>query len=213
MTGLVHDLVDLRSALGTQDLVEIDGAEQLEARIDDEDLAEPLGKIVVLAHVVDRLADRPERRHRDELRLHAAPGALFGVVERASQPDAFGERQLCQDFVLVLLVEVLEDVDRVVGIQFLHGPRDYEFWFDAPLDGERLAITMHLDTPAGERIFNASLAGTRRPLSDRTLAAAAVRYPLMTAQVIGLIHLEAMKLRLAGVPYRRPGPDHRPLDE
>lgn len=96
---------------------------------------------------------------------------------------------------------------------FLHGPRDYEFWFDAPLDGDRLAITMHVATPAGERIFYASLTGTRRPLSDRTLAAAAVRYPLMTAQVIGLIHLEAMKLRLAGVPYRRPGPDHRPLDE
>jgi DUF1365 family protein len=96
---------------------------------------------------------------------------------------------------------------------FLHGPRDYEFWFDAPLDGDRLAITMHVDTPVGERIFYASLVGTRRSLSDRALAAAAVRYPLMTAQVIGLIHLEALKLRLAGVPYRRPGPDHRPLDD
>ncbi|MDX2092724.1 MAG: DUF1365 domain-containing protein [Kofleriaceae bacterium] len=96
---------------------------------------------------------------------------------------------------------------------FLHGPREYEFWFDAPLDGDRLAITMHVDTPAGERNFHATLAGTRSALSDRVLAAAALRYPLMTAQVIGLIHLEAMKLRLAGVPYRRPGPDHRPLDD
>ncbi len=96
---------------------------------------------------------------------------------------------------------------------FLHGPRTYEFWFDAPLDGERLAITMHVDTPTGDRIFVAHLAGERRPLSDRTLLAAAVRYPLMTAQVIGLIHLEALRLRLAGVPYRRPGEDHRPLDD
>lgn len=96
---------------------------------------------------------------------------------------------------------------------FLHGPRDYEFWFDAPLDGDSLAITMHVDTPAGDRVFVARLTGDRRPLTDRTLAAAALRYPLMTAQVIGLIHYEAVKLRLRGVPYHRPGPDHRPIGE
>jgi DUF1365 family protein len=61
------------------------------------------------------------------------------------------------------------------------------------------------------RIFTARLAGTRNPLSDRALLAAALRYPLMTAQVIGLIHFEALKLRLAGVPYRRPLVDQRPL--
>lgn len=98
---------------------------------------------------------------------------------------------------------------------FLHGDATYEFWFDAPLDGDALAIEMHVHQPdpRGEpaRSFTARLTGTRAALSDRTLAAAALRYPLMTAQVIGLIHLEAFKLRLAGVPYRRPGPDHRPL--
>lgn len=94
---------------------------------------------------------------------------------------------------------------------FLHGPASYELWFDAPLDGDRLAITMHVDRPDGERVFVARLAGTRRPVTDRALLAAALRYPLMTAQVIGLIHLEAVKLRWLGVPYRRPGPDHRPL--
>jgi DUF1365 family protein len=97
---------------------------------------------------------------------------------------------------------------------FLHGPASYDFWFDAPLDGDRLAITMHVARPSGdaigERILVAELAGTRRPLTDRGLLAAAVRYPLMTAQVIGLIHLEAIKLWLRGVPYFRPGPDHRP---
>jgi DUF1365 family protein len=93
---------------------------------------------------------------------------------------------------------------------FLHGPASYEFWFDAPLDGGRLAITMHVTRPSGARIFVARLAGTRQPLTDRALLAAAVRYPLMTAQVIGLIHLEALKLRWRGVPYVRPGPDHRP---
>jgi hypothetical protein len=96
---------------------------------------------------------------------------------------------------------------------FLHGPRSYELWFDTPRDGADLAITMHVDTPAGDRIFTAQLAGARRSLTDRALLAAAVRYPLMSLQVIGLIHFEALKLRLLGVPYRRPGPDHRPLPE
>jgi DUF1365 family protein len=93
---------------------------------------------------------------------------------------------------------------------FLHGPATYDFWFDARLDAPNLTIEMHVhhdDT----RLFTARLAGARAPLSDRTLLAAAVRYPVMTAQVIGLIHYEALKLRLAGVPYRRPTADHRPL--
>ena len=92
---------------------------------------------------------------------------------------------------------------------FLHGDATYTFWFDAPLDGDALAITMHVER-AGARVFTADLRGARAPLSDRVLAAAALRYPLMTAQVIGLIHLEALRLRWRGVPYLRPGPDQRP---
>jgi DUF1365 family protein len=69
---------------------------------------------------------------------------------------------------------------------------------------------MHVTRPSGERIFVAQLAGARQPLTDRALLAAALRYPLMTAQVIALIHLQAVKLRLGGVPFLRPGPDHRP---
>jgi DUF1365 family protein len=96
---------------------------------------------------------------------------------------------------------------------FLHGPRVYEWWFPARRDPAQLAITMHVDTPDGDRVFTATFAGERRTLTDRALVGAAIRYPINTAQVIGLIHLEAMKLRfLHGQPYRRPGPDHRPLD-
>lgn len=94
---------------------------------------------------------------------------------------------------------------------FLHGPATYDFWFDAPLDSDDITIAMHVHH-AGKRRFVARFRGTRRPLSDRTLVAAALRYPFMTAQVIGLIHYEAFKMRFAGVPYRRPGLDHRPLD-
>ena len=94
---------------------------------------------------------------------------------------------------------------------FLHGPATYDFTFDAPLDGSTLAIAMQVRDASGEHIFTATFGGDRAALSDRVLAAAALRYPMMTAQVIGLIHWQALKLRLAGVPYRRPGGDHRPL--
>jgi hypothetical protein len=96
---------------------------------------------------------------------------------------------------------------------FLHGPAAYDFFFDAPLDGAALEIAMHVhqgERGDGPAIFWARVDGDRAPLTDRTLAAAALRYPLMTAQVIGLIYYEAIKMHLAGVPFRRPGPGHRP---
>lgn len=94
---------------------------------------------------------------------------------------------------------------------FLHGEVSYDFWFDAPLDGDALAVTMDVTTATGERVFTAHLAGARRPLTDRALAVAALRYPFMTAQVIGLIHYEALKLHVRRVPFLRPRAGHRPI--
>jgi DUF1365 family protein len=93
---------------------------------------------------------------------------------------------------------------------FLHGPAIYDFWFEAPLTDGRFAVTMHVHRPDGARIFVAELAGAPTPLTDRALAAAALRYPAMTAQVIGLIHWQAAKLYLRGLPYFAPTADHRP---
>jgi uncharacterized protein len=93
---------------------------------------------------------------------------------------------------------------------FLHGDATYDFWFDAPLDDPQLAIAMTVTQ--GERgVFTARFDGTRAAMTDRSLALAALRYPVMSAQVIALIHWQALKLWLAGVPYRRPRADHRPL--
>ena len=116
MVRLAHHRLDLRAARRAQDTVEIDGAEQAEGGIDDEDLREALRKVRILAQIVDRLADRPERRHGDKFGLHAPAGRAFRIVQRAAQADPFGERQLGEDLFLVLLVEVLQDVDGVVRI-------------------------------------------------------------------------------------------------
>jgi uncharacterized protein len=93
---------------------------------------------------------------------------------------------------------------------FLHGELTYDFAFDVPLDGDRLAIQMHVRDVQGSQVFAARFTGDRSPLSDRTLAAAALRYPFMTARVIALIHWQALRLALLGAPYQRPAADHRP---
>lgn len=92
---------------------------------------------------------------------------------------------------------------------FLHGHATYDFHFDAPLDDRNLCIEMHVKHES-RRTLTARFTGTRIALTDRALAGIALRYPLMTAQVIGLIHYEAIKMRFAGVPYRRPTANHRP---
>lgn len=88
---------------------------------------------------------------------------------------------------------------------FLHGPATYDFRFG---DGDRLDVHMDVRRPDGTRVLCAHLGGTPTPFTDRALAAAAVRYPLMSLQVIALIYGEALLAHARGVPFRRPGPDH-----
>jgi len=88
---------------------------------------------------------------------------------------------------------------------FLHGPATYDFRFGG---GARLDVRMDVRRPDGTRVLVAHLGGDPRPLTDRALAAAAVRYPLMSLQVIALIYGEALLAHARGVPFRRPGTDH-----
>ena len=100
---VVHDLLDGHRALGAQQPVEGDGAEQVAGGIDHEDLVEGLRQIRRLAHEVDGLPDRPERRHGDELGLHPPPGAFLRVVEGALERDALDGGQLVENLRLFLL--------------------------------------------------------------------------------------------------------------
>ncbi|HXQ50772.1 MAG TPA: DUF1365 domain-containing protein [Stellaceae bacterium] len=72
----------------------------------------------------------------------------------------------------------------------------YEFRLAAP--GERLAVYIRQSDSQGP-ILHASLEGSRAPLSDRTLARAFLRYPLMTLKVIAGIHWEAVRLWRKGL--------------
>jgi hypothetical protein len=120
----LHQLGHRDRTLGAHQAVERNGAEKLAVRADHVDFEEPLRNILGFAHVVDRLPDRPCRRHRDELGLHPPPGGLFRVVEAAGERGAFGDRKLVENLGLVFLGQVLEDVDRVIGVELAHALGD-----------------------------------------------------------------------------------------
>jgi DUF1365 family protein len=66
-------------------------------------------------------------------------------------------------------------------------------------------LRVHMKVLDGERCeFDATMALTRRPLDGASLARVLWRYPLMTAQVVGAIHWQALRLWLK----RNPVHDH-----
>ncbi len=93
-------------------------------RINHVKLVETVRKISSFAHVVDRLPNIPVRRHDDELGLHPPAGGFFRVEKAALQRDALEMRQLFENFLLLVLRKVFQNVDRVVGIELAHAVGD-----------------------------------------------------------------------------------------
>jgi DUF1365 family protein len=61
-------------------------------------------------------------------------------------------------------------------------------------------LNVHMGLHAREKVFDATLTLTRKPITGVQLARALIEFPLMTLKVAGAIHWEALKLWLKGVP-------------
>ncbi|TNM62320.1 DUF1365 domain-containing protein [Aliirhizobium smilacinae] len=79
----------------------------------------------------------------------------------------------------------------------------YDFTVNMPADKVRIAIK---ESDADGMFLYAMFQGKRAPFSDRGLAMAFLRYPLMTLKVTAAIHWEALFLWLKRVPVHRHAP-------
>ncbi len=74
----------------------------------------------------------------------------------------------------------------------------FEFKVKPPLEGLNIQID---DYCGAERTLTSTLTGRRVPLTATRLVWFFLKYPLMTLRVILLIHLQALVLRIKGVPW------------
>jgi DUF1365 family protein len=72
--------------------------------------------------------------------------------------------------------------------------------FEVAPPAERIEVGIDL-TRGGEPALCARLSLSPRPLTDRAIASALVRYPFVTLKVVAAIHYEALRLWAKGAPF------------
>jgi len=80
---------------------------------------------------------------------------------------------------------------------------DTNFDFDLHIPGDKLQVKIDDYDKEGNRFFISTLSGTRKPLTDANLLLYFFSFPLITLQVIGLIHWQALKLWLKKIPFHK----------
>lgn len=88
---------------------------------------------------------------------------------------------------------------------------DANFDFNIEVPAERLNIRID-DYKDEKRFFISTLTGTRKELANARLCWYAIRFPLITLQVIGLIHWNAFRLWMKKIKYHKKE-DHQDLQK
>jgi DUF1365 family protein len=130
--------------------------------------------------------------------LYRADGTLACMVAELS--NTFGEAhpELLRGSGLAYEHDKHLHVSPFMGLD-----QSYEYLFSEP--GDEVFARIHV-RENGSRPLTAVLHGRRRELTNRSLAAALVRYPLMPHRVTTLIHWQAVKLWRKGVPFHHKPP-------
>jgi DUF1365 family protein len=131
---------------------------------------------------------------------HASGAPVCAVAEVG---NTFGEQKL------YLLPAPDRDDSRLFRLRI---PKHYyvspfssltlQFDFRMRLPEQGLDIRVD-DYDGDRRVLRSGLQGQRRALSDSRLAWFALKYPLLTLKVIGLIHWHAWRLWRRGLPWHR----------
>ena len=131
---------------------------------------------------------------------YRADGELACIVAEIN--NTFGERL---PYLLTPANQQANGTRRVYGTDkrihvspFMSMDQRYTWHFSEPR--ERLSVRIDV-TEKGAQPFHATLVARRVALTDASLRAALVRYPLMPARVTSLIHLQAVRLALKRVPF------------
>jgi DUF1365 family protein len=129
---------------------------------------------------------------------YRADGALSCMI--AELNNTFGER----------LPELLpggslryEHEKRLHVSPFFGLEQRYRYAFAEPAETMYARIEVHED---GRMPLHAVLAGRRRELTNASVLRFLARYPLMPLQVLALIHWQALKLFVRGVPFHHKPP-------
>ena len=100
------------------------GADRAVRRIDHEHLPEIGGERLVCAQEIDDVADRPMFGHGDDVAPHQAARRFLGIGERFLDRGAVVGVERAQHRALLLLLHILDDRDRVVGLELARQLRD-----------------------------------------------------------------------------------------
>lgn len=132
-------------------------------------------------------------------------GDLLAVIAEVSTPFKDRHSYLCHapDFAPITAQTRLSKPKALHVSPFQEIKGSYGFTFDIGPDRFAIAIKHRNDSQG----VNATLSGTREPMTNRGLITASLRRPLGALRTIALIYWQALQLKLKGARYRtRPEP-------
>ena len=113
----LHDVGDEAVPRRAQDRRQLAGSDRVVRGADHEHFPEIVGQLLGRAEVIDDLADLPMLGHRANVALHQAAGQFLGIAQRFLDRGAVVGLHRLEHRLLVLVVEVLDQRDRIVGVE------------------------------------------------------------------------------------------------